>query len=135
MSTTAYATWFDAVKSLNLVTMSDLFSTTPSVTMFLTTMCLTNYEDLQRLFGNINICRVNALQWCLWNHSGDQNKRQAVISWLIQVILVRSNKGVTTMNQNSVDQRGFLLFRNQRLPNSMTVDGEMAILPCTLLLT
>ncbi|KAH8551886.1 hypothetical protein BGW37DRAFT_492790 [Umbelopsis sp. PMI_123] len=81
MATTAYVPWFDAVKSLDLNSMSDVFSATPSVTMFLTTESL---KDLDDVFGKEDICRMNALQWCLWHYSEDSTKRQAVIRWLIQ---------------------------------------------------
>lgn len=83
MATTAYVPWFDAVKSFDLHSMSEVFTTTPSVTMFLTTESL---EDLDDVFGKSDSCRMNALQWCLWHNDGDCIKRQAVISWLIQVI-------------------------------------------------
>jgi hypothetical protein len=86
MATAAYVPWFDAVKSFSLDAMSDMFSTTPAVTMFLTTVSLSGSQDLEEVFGSLNACRVNALQWCLWNRSEDEGKRQAVISWLIQVI-------------------------------------------------
>ncbi|KAG2178532.1 hypothetical protein INT44_001685 [Umbelopsis vinacea] len=83
MATTAYVPWFDAVKSFDLHSMSEVLTTTPSVTMFLTTETL---KDLDHVFGSSDNCRMNALQWCLWHSSGaeDSVKRQAVISWLIQ---------------------------------------------------
>ncbi|KAG2172036.1 hypothetical protein INT43_001513 [Umbelopsis isabellina] len=82
MAIAAASSWFDAVKLLDLDTISQLYAETPSITMFLTN--LRGIKDVGHLFGPTDECRVNALQWILWHPSNNQKKRQEVLTWLIQ---------------------------------------------------
>ncbi|KAJ2955961.1 hypothetical protein NQZ79_g8121 [Umbelopsis isabellina] len=82
MAITAASSWFDAVKLLDLDSISQLYAETPSITMFLTN--LRGIKDVDHLFGSTDECRVNALQWILWHPSNNQKKRQDVLAWLIQ---------------------------------------------------
>lgn len=92
MAIAAASSWFDAVKLLDLDTISQLYAETPSITMFLTN--LRGIKDVGHLFGSTDECRVNALQWILWHPSNNQKKRQDVLTWLIQVKISPShNKG------------------------------------------
>jgi hypothetical protein len=83
MAITAASSWFDAVKLLDLDSITQLYAETPSITMFLTN--LRGIKDVDDLFGSTHECRVNALQWVLWHPSNNQKKRHAVVTWLIQV--------------------------------------------------